>query len=165
MSESFVDDAFIQNLIDRYSDMIYRVSFQYVRNTQDAEDVVQEVLLGLLEYLHHARFESDEHTKAWLIRVAINKSKNVAKLNARRRQKEAAYTLTEQVQQQFDDLESILDRLPPINREIVYLHYYEGYSAKEIAAIINKTPKSVFKRLSRSRNQLKKFISEGDGSI
>ena len=165
MSESFVDDEFIQNVIDQYSDIIYRVSFQYVRNAQDAEDVVQEVLLGLLEYLHHAEFTSDEHMKAWLIRVAINKSKNVAKLNARRRKKELGYAPAEQAQPQYDNLESVLDKLSAIDREIIYLHYYEGYSAKEIAEIVNKTEKSVFKRLSRSRNQLKEFLSEGGETL
>ena len=163
MSESFVDDVFIQNVIDQYSDMIFRVSFQYVRNMQDAEDVVQEVFLSLLEYLCRAQFQSDEHLKAWLIRVAINRSKNVAKLNARRRKKElTVLTLTEQAQPQFDDLEAVLDKLSAIDREIVYLHYYEGYSAKKIAGLMNKTEKAIFKRLSRSRNKLKKFLLEGD---
>ena len=166
MSDSFVDDEFIQNVIDRYSDMILRVSVQYVRNTEDAEDVVQETLLGLLEYLYHAQFESDEHVKAWLIRVAINKSKNVAKLNARRRKRERSiFALPQQDPPQFDDLEAILDKLSAIDRETVYLHYYEGYSAKEIAELLNKTEKSVFKRLSRSRNKLKEFLSEGGETL
>ena len=166
MNESFVDDEFIRKLIDRYSDMIYRVSFQYVRNAQDADDIVQDVLLGLLEYFPRANFQSDEHLKAWLIRVAINKSINAAKLNARRRKREASeLTLTaEQTQSQFDDLESVLNQLTAIDREIIYLHYYEGYSAKEIAEMVHKTEKSVFKRLSRSRNKLKEFLSEG-GSV
>ena len=164
MNESFVDDEFIRSVIDRYSDTIFRVSFQYVRNTQDAEDVVQDVFLGLLEYIARAQFESDEHLKAWLIRVAINKSKNVAKQNARRRKREASQMalFMGDAQPQFDDLEEILSRLSAVDREVIYLHYYEGYSAKEIAEIIRKTEKSVFKRLSRSRNKLKAFLSGED---
>ena len=165
MNESLVDDEFIRKVVDDYSDMIFRVSFQYVRNTLDAEDVAQEVLLSLLDYLSRASFESDEHTKAWLIRVTINKSKNVAKLNARRRNKAAQLAYTEDVQPQFDDLESVLDKLSAINREVIYLHYYEGYSAKEIANFMNMTEKAIFKRLSRSRSELKEFLSEGGESV
>ena len=167
MNESFVDDEFIRKVIDHYSDMIFRVSFQYVQNTQDAEDVVQDVFLGLMEYLSRASFQSDEHLKAWLIRVAINKSKNAAKLNARRRKREASQMALSlgNTQPQFDDLEDVLGKLSAIDREVVYLHYYEGYSAKEIADIVHKTEKSVFKRLSRSRQKLKDYLSEGGEAL
>ena len=165
MNESFVDDEFIHNVIDRYSDMILRVSFQYVRNMQDAEDVVQDVFLGLLECLSRTQFQSDEHMKAWLIRVAINKSKNAAKQNARRRKREELQLPhnSEHNQPQFDDLEELLKNLSALDREVVYLHYYEGYSAKEISEnFVHKSEKSLFKRLSRAREKLKEFLSEGD---
>ena len=162
MNDSFVGDELIQNVIDRYSDTVFRVSYQYVSNAQDAEDVVQEVLLGLLEYLHRARFQSEEHMKAWLIRVAINKSKNVAKANARRRRKEASAFFPAVEKQPFDDLETVLSWLSAADRETVYLHYFEGYSAKEIAKMLGKSEDSVFKRLSRARGKLKEFLSEGD---
>ena len=74
MDGSCVDDAFIQSAVGRYSDMMYRVSYQYVRNAQDAEDVVQDVFLALMDRLFRAGFESEEHMKAWLIRVAVNRS-------------------------------------------------------------------------------------------
>ena len=159
MNESLVDDDFIRKVIDQYSDMILRVSYQYVGNVQDAEDVVQDVLLGLLDYLSRAEFQSDEHLKAWLIRVAINTSKNVAKANARRRRREAQAPTG---QAQPEDLESVLNELSAIDREVVYLHYFEGYSAKEIGELIHKTEKSVFKRLSRARTKMKEFLSEED---
>ncbi|MCH5351760.1 MAG: RNA polymerase sigma factor [Clostridiales bacterium] len=163
MNESPINDEFIQNVIDRYSDTIFRVSFQYVGNTLDAEDIVQDVFFALLEYACLAEFESDEHMKAWLIRVAINKSKNAAKRNARRKSKELAGFMapSEVTEDRFDDLEFVLSGISPLDREIVYLHYYEGYSAKEIAEIVHKTEKSVFKRLSRARSKLKDFLSEG----
>lgn len=161
MNESFVNDDFIRKVIDDYSDMIFRISFQYVRNAQDAEEVVQDVLLLLVEYLHRAAFQSDEHMKAWLIRVTMNKSINVYKANARRRKKEAA-ALPLPAQSEFDDLEFTLSKLSALDREIVYLHYYEGYSAKEIGELLHKTEKAVFKRLSRARNTMKEFLSEED---
>lgn len=161
MNESFAGDEFIRKVIATYSDTIYRVSYQYVRNRADAEDVLQDVFLALLDALHRNDFESDEHMKAWLIRVAINKSINVAKSNARRRKKEAAEEFA-QPDSQYLDLESVLQKLPSEDREIVYLHYYEGYSAGEIAEMIGKNETAVFKRLSRSRKKLKSYLEGGE---
>lgn len=161
MIGSNIDDAFIQSVAEQYSDMIFRVSFQYVRDAQDAEDVVQDVLLELLERLFRVGFESDAHMKAWLIRVAVNKSKNLAKGNARRRKRETDYIAPrKQEAMQFDDLESALDKLSAVSREAVYLHYFEGYTAKEIAELIGKSEKAVLKCLSRSREKLKTYLSE-----
>ena len=162
MNESFVDDDFIQKVIDNYSDTVFRVSLQYVKNRQDAEDILQEVLLALLKHLRCADFQSDKHMKAWLIRVAINKSINVAKRNARHRTDSADLLQSAQTHLQYDDLNAILDKLSATDREIIYLHYYEGYPAKEIAEIMHRTEKSIFKRLSRARKKLKDYISEGD---
>ena len=154
-------DDFIRKVIDDYSDVIFRASYQYVRNRQDSEDVLQETLLELMQHLRHSDFQSDEHMKAWLIRVAVNKSINVAKYHAKHRTKQIT-DLHGATKQQFSELESVLNRLSATDREVIYLHYFEGYSAKEIAEIIQKTEKSVFKRLSRSRKKLKDYISEGE---
>ncbi len=161
MDGSCVDDTFIQSVVGRYSDTLYRVSYQYVQNAPDAEDVVQDVLLGLVDRLFRAGFESEEHMKAWLIRVAINKSKNLAKGNARRKRREALYRSSHgQEGQRSEDLETALEKLAPTAREAVYLHYYEGYTAKEIAELIGKTEKAVLKCLSRARGKLKEYLSE-----
>lgn len=162
MNKSLVDDEFIQSVINRYSDMIFRVSYQYVQNKQDAEDVLQEVLFELLDHLNHTDFQSDDHLKAWLIRVTINKSINCAKHNARRKKYEKSFSREVYINPQYDDLDYILSKLSATDKEVIYLRYYEGYSAKEIATIMNKTEQSIFKRMSRARVQLKNFISEGD---
>lgn len=160
MDGSCVDDAFIQDVVGRYSNALFRVSFQYVQNAPDAEDVVQDVLLGLMERLFRAGFESDEHMKAWLIRVTINKSKNLAKGNARRKRREASYRAPYGQEGQVADLETALGQLSSTAREAIYLHYFEGYTAKEIAELIGKTEKAVLKCLSRSRGKLKEYLSE-----
>ena len=160
MNESLVDNEFIRNVIDKYSNTVFRVSYQYVRNRQDAEDTLQEVLLQLFDYVRRAEFQSDEHVKAWLIRVTINKSINVAKSNARRQKKESFVNREVKTDPKFDDLDYELSKLSADDREIIYLRYYEGYSAREIAELMNMTEQAVFKRLSRARNQLKEFISE-----
>ena len=159
MDGSCVDDAFIQSVVGQYSDTLYRVSYQYVQNAPDAEDVVQDVMLGLMDRLFRAGFESDEHMKAWLIRVTINKSKNLAKGNARRK-REALYRAPNGQDEPSEDLETALDQLSPTAREAIYLHYFEGYTAKEIAELIGKTEKAVLKCLSRARGKLKEYLSE-----
>ena len=160
MNESLVDNEFIRDVIDRYSNTVFRVSYQYVRNRQDAEDVLQEVFVALTNYLCNDSFKSDEHVKAWLIRVAINKSINVAKSNSRRNKNETYDNREIRVDPQYDELEYILSQLTAIDREIIYLRYYEGYSAREIADFLGMTEQAVFKRLQRARTQLKEFISE-----
>ena len=160
MNESLVDNDFIRNVIERYSNTVFRVSYQYVRNKQDAEDVLQEVFVALVNFLHNDSFKSDEHMKAWLIRVSINKSINIAKSNSRRNKNETYDNKEIRVSPQYDELEYILSQLSAIDREIIYLRYYEGYSAREIADFLGMTEQAVFKRLQRARTQLKEFISE-----
>ena len=162
MNESLVDNEFIRNAIDRYSNLVFRVSYQYVQNKPDAEDVLQEVFVALWDYLNHASFQNDEHLKAWLIRVTINKSINFAKSNARRAKKQEPdwASFGKRTEPQYYDLENVLNKLSAIDREVIYLHYYEGYYAKEIAVILDMTEKSILKRLSRARLKLKTYISE-----
>lgn len=160
MNDSLVDNEFIRNVIDRYSNTVFRVSYQYVRDRHDAEDVMQEVFVALTNYLRNDSFKSDEHVKAWLIRVAINKSINVAKSNSRRNKNETYDNREIRVNPQYDELEYILSQLTAIDREIIYLRYYEGYSAREIADFLGMTEQAVFKRLQRARTQLKDYILE-----
>ncbi len=111
MYKSCIDDAFVQSVVERYANMLFRVSYQYVRNAPDAEDVVQDVLLQLMDRAFCVGFESDEHMKAWLIRVAINKSKNLAKGNARRRKRETTYGASQQRNGgETEDLETAMDK-------------------------------------------------------
>ena len=152
-------DGTISYAVETYSDAVFRVSYQYVGNRQDAEDVVQEVFLALVERLKDVPFNDYEHLKAWLIRVAINKSINVAKSNARRRTSPID-NRPGKVVDVFNELDYELEKLSADDRQIIYLHYYEGYSAKEIADFLSLRENAVHKRLSRARDRLKKFLSE-----
>ncbi len=145
--------------VERYADTLFRVSYQYLFNRQDAEDVVQDVFLALVARLQGSEFNDDEHLKAWLIRVTINKSINVAKSNARRRT-QPPDMLSGVVENPPSELEEQLARLSADDREVSYLHYYEGYSAAEIAAFLNVRENAVYKRLSRARERLKNFLEE-----
>lgn len=151
----FASKEFIEYAVMQYSGMITRLAFQYTRNKADAEDIMQEVFIALLR---QPQFETKEHLKAWLIRVSINKSKDLLR-SAKRRATVALkhdYPFTDAQSAVFDELQ----KLPDKDRDILYLFYYEGYSAKEIADILGKKESAIFMHLTRAREKLKNFLEE-----
>ena len=105
-------------------------------------------------------FSSVEHIKRWLIRVVINKSKNHLKSAARKTLPldETAVSFSPQEREVISEL----DKLGPTDRNIIYLHYYEGYSLKEIGKILRLTQNAVYIRVTRVRKKLKNLMEEGE---
>ncbi len=144
--------------VELYSDMIKRICFYHLKNYADTEDVFQNVFLKYL--LHEDAFESVEHERAWLIRVAINACKDHLKLLLRHK----TIPLESLAQEagsldpgQKDVLEAVLS-LPSQYKDVIYLHYYEGYNAAEIAGILGKRANTVYSLLSRGRRMLKEKL-------
>ena len=151
----FADDKILERAVMQYSGMITRIAFQHTRNKADAEDIAQDVFFSLIK---QPPFETEVYLKAWLVRAAINKSRDYLR-SAKRRNAAALneeYALTERDDEVFDALQ----RLPVKDRNILYLFYYEGYTAKEIADIIGKKEGAVAMRLTRARENLKTFLEE-----
>lgn len=155
-------EAEANRLVATYADTILRVSYTYLHNTQDAEDICQEVLLKALNRAE--RFESAEHERAWIIRVTINAAKDLLRRQTGR-DTVALDDIAEPVaptrateRELAARAEGILERvmaLPLEYREAIYLHYYEGYSIKQIAAIVHASESAVATRLSRGRSKLR----------
>ena len=147
-----------QEAVYKYSESILKVSFAYVKNTSDAEDIAQDVFLAL--FLSDKEFESEEHLKAWLIRTAINKSKNHLKRawNSKRTEFPAQTAAT--APEDTEVLSAVLS-LEEKYRIPLHLFYYEGYSIKEIAGLLHKKPSTVGSCLARGREKLKKIL-EGE---
>lgn len=148
------NDNFIKHAVNQYSGMIYRIAFQYVKNKSDAEDITQDVFLSLIK---QENFFEEEHLKAWLIRVTINKCKNFLKSSRIRKVvplEKAENTFAQNEIQFLDEINNLSED----DRNILYLFYYEGYSAKEVAKILYKKEDAVFKNLSRARERLKHFM-------
>lgn len=145
-----------------YSNMIRRICFYHLKGNADTEDVFQNVFLKYL--LYDKTFACPEHEKAWFIRVTINACKDYLKLLSRH-SAEPLDALAEEVSrmepEHRDVLEAVLS-LPTKYRDAVYLHYYEGYSALEIAAIMKTRENTVYSLLSRGRSMLKEKLG-GDG--
>ena len=136
-----------------FRNTVFSVIFNYLKNTDDASDIMQEVFIRL--YDTDTEFQSDEHMKAWLIRVAANLSKNFLRDN-RRRQTEV---LTEDIPY-FDksadsDLLQMVLALPEKYRIPIHLHYYEGYQVSEIAQILQLPVSTVKVQLMRGREKLR----------
>lgn len=145
-----------EQALEHFGDMVLRAAFGMVKNQQDAEDIAQEVFLALV---HKAPvFENLEHQKAWLLRVAINRSKSHLTSAWMRKRSD----LTENIPSPFTAQENIvLDAvfaLPIKYRQVVYLHYIEGYTAAEIGKLLNLNPNTVLSQLSRARTRLKETL-------
>ncbi len=149
-------DEQMRTILAAYGPMVYRLALAQLRNPHDAEDVYQEVFLKLLR--QKTIFQSREHQKAWLLRVTVNCCKDLLKKASRGdlpldgRESEPMPTEENEV------LAMALDSLPEQQRVLVHLHYYEGYTTKEIASILELNHSSVRSSLRRACGKMKKFM-------
>ena len=144
--------------LDRYGNAILRCAYSYLHNMADAEEILQDTLLKLLTAAPH--FESGEHEKAWLLRVAANLSKNRLEYNALRVSDELDENLAEEGRKDLSFVWDAVKDLPVQFREVIHLHYYEGYSTEEIAKILGRNPATVRSDLRRGREKLKTVLKE-----
>lgn len=152
------EDTF-EEVARRYADGIYRVACHALGDPAEAEDVTQTVLLRL--YQHNGSFESEEHRRYWIFRVAVNESRKVLRSPWRKRilPLEVWDGTTESVTEDGGVLGEVM-RLDEKYRLPIYLYYYEEYSVKEIAHILRIPPSTVQTRLQRARDKLKIILQE-----
>lgn len=158
-----MDQMQASRLVSRYADMILRISYQYLKQTCDAEDICQSVFEKYL--IANLRFQSPEHEKAWIIRTTINACKDHLKSAFFRRTaplEEAEAIAAAPVQVPDTDLLEAMKRLPRNYRISIYLYYYEGYSAREIGTMLGKSEATINQYLSRGRRKLRTYLTEED---
>ena len=146
--------------VKKYSDTVTKICIVRLQNWADAEDCYQNTFVALFQ--NSTQFESEEHLKAWLIRVCINECNDYLKkyrksLSLDRDVKDIAFTLDEDK----SDLSWALLQLKSKYRDIIYLHYYEGYKLEEIADILGLKLNTVKSLLKRGKDKLK-FICGGE---
>ena len=154
----------VNKAIEQYSDTIRRICIVHLKNYADTEDIFQTVFLKYV--LSSVSFETQEHEKAWFIRVTINACKDLLK-TAFRRYTVSIHDIAEQVsslsaetslqQEHLDVLQAIL-ALPVKYRDIIYLYYYEGYTVPQISLIIKKKVNTVYTLLARAKTMLKEKL-------
>lgn len=167
-----VDREALQQKINVYSDMLYRIAFLQLRNNQDTEDVVQETFYQFIKC--EKIFESEEHEKAWLIKVTLNGCRRVWRSAwYRHRDVMPEYETAAKTAQEGEGMENeILQRernreimeavmkLPRKYREVIHLFYFQQMSIKEICLITNRKESTVTSQLTRGRELLKKNLRE-----
>lgn len=152
------DEQCFNDVYKKYALFIYRVSYHYLFNKDDAEDIVQELFLRYL--MQNKTFNDDEHEKAWILRTTVNLC--VSKLRSKSRE---TIPLDESIKISDDrfedssnsqiDLKNALSELSPNQRMAIYLFYYEQYTIKEIAKIMRTNENTVKSHLSRAKNQVR----------
>ena len=141
----------------QYTDTVYRVAVHNTRCKSDAEDVTQEVFVKLLE--SSKKFKDGEHLKAWLIRVTLNECRTLMRKYSRETEQSAE--IADCAVYDGDSVLEAVKALPENYRNAIYLHYYEGYTAKEIGKILDSKENTVLSWLSRGRAALRKEMIGG----
>lgn len=142
--------------MDKYADTIRRICFVYLKKYSDVEDAFQNIFLKYV--LYERTFESDSHEKAWLIRVTINECKDTLKSFFRSKVHSLQDHQLPSVSQEHSEILDAVLQLDKNYKIVIYLFYYEGYSAVEIADILHKKENTVYTWLSRGRQQLKERL-------
>ena len=152
-------DAFIRQAMGAWGGSVWRLALAQTGSKEDAEDVYQDVFLRLAQSA--TEFSSQEHLKAWLLRVAVNRCHDVARLRSRRpavpldsmpfEPSDAGPLSPDEVRALWE----AVGELPESMRVVIHLYYQESYSGKEIAGLLGLEPSTVRTRLQRARAQLK----------
>lgn len=153
-------DEQILEIYDRHCNTIYRVALGYTHSVHDAEDITQAVFLKLME--KQPALTPDKE-RAWLIRVTVNACRDLHKSGWKQKcgaLSDDDYSITQCLSQEESDLFCALMKLPGKYRIVVHLHYYEGYTFKEIAKILKTSASAVSMRMHRSREMLKEILSK-----
>lgn len=144
-------------LVENYADAILRLCYAYTKNTFDAQDVCQTVFVKLLT--EPRVFESPEHEKAYVLRMAANACKDLLRSPWRKRtcgMESCAETPAPEASD--GSVLAAVNELPPHYRAVIYLYYYEGYQAAEIGEILGVPTGTVHTRLVRGRTKLKELL-------
>lgn len=150
----------VTQAIHEYADMVKRICMIHVKNETDTEDIFQTVFLKYA--ISAVSFEDKEHEKAWIVRVTMNACKDMLKGFFRNHMvpldkvAEASQPMTGEYSEVWEAVRS----LPARYRDVVYLHYYEGYSAPEISRILGKNVNTIYTWLTRSKGLLRERLEE-----
>lgn len=158
MSDS-VEQSSVRRIFDEYGEMLYKICIVMLRNTYDAEDAVQDILIKYM--VKKPAFDTTEYEKAWLIRVAMNLCKDRLRFKMKHPQIniESINTTYSNKSDERGVLGALMN-LPLKYKEALLLYYFEEYKCNEISGILTITEAAVKKRLERGRNLLKKELEQ-----
>ena len=144
-------------LVADNEDRLYRAALAILRDPGEAEDAVQDAFLKLLE--RRPAFESPEHRRNWLMKVTVSGCKTRLRAPWRRRHVPLSEALPAPAPEERQEVEELFS-LPPMDRAVLHLYYYEGYDTGEIARLTGQAEGTVRSRLSRARRKLRALLEE-----
>ena len=148
-------------VIERYSDTVRRLCAVHLKNDADTEDIFQTVFLKYV--LSSVSFENEEHKKAWFIRVTINACKDLLKSFFRRHTipLDDVKEYPSELPPDHQDVWEAVASLPQKYRNVVYLHYFEDYTAPQISCLLGKNVNTIYTLLTRSKQMLRQKLGGG----
>ena len=155
-------DVSDQTVIETYFNMVYKLALSQTKSKTSADDVTQEVFLRYLKNTKH--FESEEHRKAWLIRVTLNCSKNVFSNAWFQKTVPLSEELVFEEQETGEVYYAVLE-LPLKYRSVIHLFYYEDLSVEEISTVLNRPQSTVKSQLFRGRELLRSKLNGGEEDV
>lgn len=171
MTEAEEKKARQKETILRYSEMVYRLAYSLVKDRYDADDIYQEVFTNYIK--KNPQFQSEEHEKAWFIRVTVNSCKNFWKsawqnrteglIKAVQKNREDMVAGTEESTEKEAQYLAMIEQvklLPEKYRIVIHLFYYEDMSVEEIGKVLKSKPSTIRTQLTRARRLLKKWLKE-----
>lgn len=144
-------------IADKYTDTVYRLALSRTKSAHNAEDITQDVFVKLISA--NKKFESEEHLKAWLLRVTINMTKDLFASAWFKKTSELDCDIS-YMPEEKSDLYYAVTALPIKYRTVIHLHYYEGYSVEETAKITGTTAGTVKSQLHRGRLMIKEIMED-----
>ena len=153
-------DGCLEDVIKLYSNMVYKLAFSQTRDKNTADDIYQEVFLRYIK--KEPKFETEEHRKAWLIRVTVNCCKKLWGSSWIKRtvalDESTMLKMFEIKEENYLHCELI--KLPMKYRAVIHLFYYEDLSVEDISKVLNRKPSTVRTQLTRARYKLKEILKE-----
>lgn len=147
-----------ERLLGEYGNSILRLAYSYLHHMSDAEDVLQDTIIQYIK--NRPSFESTAHEKAWLMRVAINISKNKIAYKKKRETLELDENLFVEEEKDLKFVWDAVKNLPSKYSEVIHLFYHEGYTTAQIAEMLSKNEATVRSLLHRGREKLKVMLKE-----
>ena len=162
-----VSDEEVEQTIIEYSDLLYKICFLILKDDSDVQDVLQETFIKYMT--KSPDLESEDHKKAWLIKVSQNKCKEFLRFHKRHvavplEEVEESFSVTDGMDTDTSNILSLIWNLKYKLKSVVILYYIEGYKVNEVARILGISESAVKKRLERARKELR-IAKDVEGEI
>ena len=157
MATPILTKEYKNSIIEKYFNTVYKLAIAETKDVHTAEDVTSDVFLKFMQ--SEKAFESEEHIKAWLLRVTINASKSVFSSSWFKKTVPLEETLEASgIPEEESEVYLAVMNLPQKYRTVIHLFYYEDYSVSEISKVLNMNESTVKSQLSRGRDLLRESL-------